>query len=326
MERQSQTFNGLISTLIDNVSGVARAVGQELLPFFKDLATVGIDVVKAIGDFVSSNKEAVEQVGKFVLIAGGVAGLLAGIGAAAMTASLAIGGITSAITALSMVAGTLSIVVSPVGAVVALFAAAGVAAWTFRDELWEVMKEIRSIWKEGVQYLSKTWNEMILGIKPTFESALNANTKKAAATIAKAEPKKEDTDVKKSSTPTVPSNDPGELTETEEERAKREMDEAIIAAEDAILSKKAQENQFGRRKRHILKFGPFGPNGNFSPDPTNSVNPKSHVSRVNGAFTAAAALALGGKRNDALDRTASNTAELVKIGRQQLRKKGLVFE
>lgn len=312
MEKQSQTFNGLMSTLIDNVSAVARAVGQELLPFFKDLATVGIEVAKGIGDFVSQNKEAVAEVGKFVLIAGGVAGLLAGIGGAAMAASLAIGGITSAITALSMVAGTLSVVVSPVGAVVALFAAAGVAAWTFRDELWSVMKEIRAIWKEGVQYLSKTWNEMILGIKPSVATALNANAKKAAATIAKEAAKKVDAEVEKPK-----ANAPGGLAETEEERMKRELEEAKIAAEDERLSKLAQAEQFGNRQRHIIKHGPFGPNGDFSAKP--------NVSRVSGAFTAAAALALGGKRNDAGDKIVKNTAETNRHLARMEKSKGLQF-
>jgi tape measure domain-containing protein len=314
MEKQSQTFNGLMSTLIDNVSAVARAIGEELLPFFKDLATVGIEVAKGIGEFVANNKEAVATVGKFVLIAGGIAGLLAGIGTAAMATSIAIAGMTSAVTALSIAAGALSVVFSPIGLAVGLFAAAGVAAWTFRDDLWAVMQEIRAIWGEGIDYLSKTWKEMILGIKPSVGSKIDSTAKKATVNVSQEAKKHAEAAVEKAAPSDLQANSTNALSETEEERQRREMEEAAVAAEDALLSLAAQADQFKKKQRDFL-----------TRDPVNGSKNGSEVSRVAGAFTAAAAVALGGKRNDAADKTATNTARLVIIAEKQLMKKGGAF-
>lgn len=53
----SETFTGITSTLEDNVSMTAAAIGKELLPMAKEYAMKAIEVTQTIRDWVSQNKE-----------------------------------------------------------------------------------------------------------------------------------------------------------------------------------------------------------------------------------------------------------------------------
>jgi len=80
IEAQSNTLNGLISTLKDNFSLLAAGIGQELLPAAKI-------VVKALIDFLSVIRENEESVKTLARV------LAAGAGMAAFVTALALGGI-----------------------------------------------------------------------------------------------------------------------------------------------------------------------------------------------------------------------------------------
>jgi tape measure domain-containing protein len=55
MERQSQTFSGLTSTLRDNISAVQREIGAALIPVVSELVRGLISATQSVGDFVRTS-------------------------------------------------------------------------------------------------------------------------------------------------------------------------------------------------------------------------------------------------------------------------------
>lgn len=55
MEKQSRSLGGLWSTLNDNISLTARAIGQELVPYLKPVVEKLIEMTKAVGEFAKEH-------------------------------------------------------------------------------------------------------------------------------------------------------------------------------------------------------------------------------------------------------------------------------
>lgn len=76
METQSQTFNGRVSTLKDNIGLVATTIGTALLPMMKEFTESGIKSATAMREFFESS----QGIEKISTIAGGLSGTLAVLG------------------------------------------------------------------------------------------------------------------------------------------------------------------------------------------------------------------------------------------------------
>lgn len=60
MERQSQTFNGLVSTMKDNITILAGTLGTALLPHFKVLTARIIEISQAANEWVMNNEDLIK--------------------------------------------------------------------------------------------------------------------------------------------------------------------------------------------------------------------------------------------------------------------------
>jgi tape measure domain-containing protein len=430
MAKQSQTLNGLVSTMIDYAKIAARTLGETLVPLFKQVAKVGIGAAQGITKFIQAKKELVATFGKFLVIAGTIAGLFVGIGAASLTASFLVGLIASGFAA---IAGTIAFVFSPLGVFVGLIAAAGVSVWHFRSTIassiapmlsvfqplidvtkefykifsdtfkgisdalqsgdlstaaaiamaglqtafrtgvdviadliasliggtgfgavaqslmsgqWalaasiamasvklEVIKAwegIKAIWHTAVWELGSIWDDMVLGMKSVFRSTMEGIAGLVGGqfgnTLMMNQARARDDDKKQREQQRKPLNLETSEAEIQAENrlreleakaaalptttdlaieARKDLDDLIVQLEQERESRKAEAEQESRSFKS--KFG------------------EGSASKIAGSFSAAGAVALGGKRNDAADKTATNTARLVIIAEKQLMKKGGAF-
>lgn len=180
MEKQSQTLTGLFSTLMDNAAIVARAVGDALLPILKTFTKIGITISKVITGLVEKYSGIVRIIGIVALVVMGVGGAFAALGATIMAASFVVGLIGSAISAVLSVLG---FIFSPLGVLVGLLIAVGIAAYQFRDQIIAAFAPFLSFIQPAIDAFFVLWDIF----KQTFGGIIGALTSgdlEGAASIA----------------------------------------------------------------------------------------------------------------------------------------------
>lgn len=110
MQTQSNTFEGLWSSMEDSFQLLAASIGQEMLPVVKDIVIGITDAVSAVTDFISGTKAIDNTNSVFASIATGIA-KIAAIGAGAVFSTLGdiLGIIADNALALSLIIGGLTI-------------------------------------------------------------------------------------------------------------------------------------------------------------------------------------------------------------------------
>ncbi|MEQ1812545.1 MAG: tape measure protein, partial [Terricaulis sp.] len=165
MAKQSQTLSGLMSTLIDNAAMVARAFGDTLVPTLKTFINVGITIAKIVTNWVKENKAVIGIVAAVAAGVFGIGAAFVALGGAVMAGSFVVGLLASGFGALMTV---LSVVFSPVGALIAgligLGVAAiagliglGVAAYMFRDQIFEALAPVIAFFQPVLDKVSELW-------------------------------------------------------------------------------------------------------------------------------------------------------------------------
>jgi tape measure domain-containing protein len=134
MDKQSKTLIGLLSTLFDNAAMVARVLGDTLLPAVSKTVAITIALTKGIATWIAQNRE---LAGAIATVAAGVflaSAAVFGLGIASMAASFFFGIMASGLAAIT---ATIGFLFSPMGVLVGVLIALGVAAFQFRAGIVE---------------------------------------------------------------------------------------------------------------------------------------------------------------------------------------------
>lgn len=158
MDKQSQSLGGLWSTLKDNITLTARAVGTELVPYLKPLVTQLIELTKSVGEFVKQHP----QLSAFLLMFGlGLTAILAVM----LPISLALPGLTMLFAGLGIVFGAVTAISAPL-----LLAIAGISTALI-------------LLAANGYFTKNAWQDVWLGIKVITAEAANAVIKTVESMI-----------------------------------------------------------------------------------------------------------------------------------------------
>ncbi len=144
MDKQSQTLTGLTSSFLYFFSMIARSVGDTLVPMFKSVLTTANSVAIGFTAIVQANSGLVGAIAKTILVIGLIGGALTALGVASMAFSFVVGLMGSG---LAFLIGLFTTMFSPLGILIGLFAAAGVAAFVYRDAVAETFRGLL-IWAQ----------------------------------------------------------------------------------------------------------------------------------------------------------------------------------
>jgi tape measure domain-containing protein len=120
MIKQSETFNGLMSTLKDNIGLTSAEIGLALLPYLKIFAVKMIAITDRMRAFTRENP-------KLVILITIFAGLAAAIGPLLIYFGMIASGISSIIAVASALAPVFAVIGTVIGAVVAVIGSVGIA-------------------------------------------------------------------------------------------------------------------------------------------------------------------------------------------------------
>ncbi len=193
MQAQSESFNGLMSTLKDNISQTLVVVGSQFLPVLKNLIHTITPILEKIKEWVQENPKLTTAI---VIISGAITGLVFGFSLLALALPPIIAGFTS----LGITMGVLQTTILPITGIIAGIVAiiytanesikiwqndsglviAGVKAYwsdfsTFFKKIWD---NIKSYWKdvwEGIKIIVKDASSSIVGFfQPFIDSVTSA--------------------------------------------------------------------------------------------------------------------------------------------------------
>lgn len=180
MEKQSRTLFGMFSTLVDYTKIAVRAIGDQLLPVLKSIIAPAIDLAKGLATIAKANSGLISAVGKIVLVISGIAAAFAGLGSAALATSFVVGLMSSGLTAVGVVLGTLF---SPFGILLGVFAGLAGAAIYFRGALAEAFQGLL-IWIQPVVSAFERIFSVVVGAVGGIVDALSSGQIELAGTIA----------------------------------------------------------------------------------------------------------------------------------------------
>jgi tape measure domain-containing protein len=146
MEAQSETLNGMTSTLKDNFQQTLGELTENLLPIIKDL-------LSSLNDFLLWLKDLDPETQKVIVI---IAGLVAALGPLLMI----IGSIGTGISVLVGAIGAITAPMLAVIAVIAILVAAGVALYKNWDEICEWAQKT---WQSVTDYFTQLKDDVVAG-------------------------------------------------------------------------------------------------------------------------------------------------------------------
>lgn len=166
MQAQSESFNGLMSTLKDNISQTLVVVGNQFLPILKQVVHTITPILEKVKEWVQENPKLTSTI---VIIGGAVTGLVFGLSLLA----LGLPPLISGFTALSMIMGVLQTTILPITGIIAgitlVIYTLNESIKILQNDSGLVIAGIKEYWVEFLAFMKKFWDSFKMGWKDTWE-------------------------------------------------------------------------------------------------------------------------------------------------------------